>query len=130
MGAAHNMDVAVFLTLHPIVAKVRHQPEAAGTVLLAYSRSHPANPIHIAPELSLRSVSLLHGEEHNWNPAQEVLDHDDGIILVDNVRRFFPGYNVAEDAVLGGVHGGAAILGFSSGTFNVRNTEYQTSCRD
>jgi hypothetical protein len=97
---AEDVQVAVLLALHRVVAEVREKSKASGAHLLADICGYAANVANVVfPEFRLRGVLLGHGEEHYRHPPEDVLDNDDFVILVDNVRWLAPGYNVAKDAI-------------------------------
>jgi hypothetical protein len=94
------MQVAVLLALHGVVTKVREDAETTGAELLAnFGRDLSDLADVVFPEFGLSCVDLRHGEEHHRHPAQDVLDDDDLVVLVHDVRGLAPGYDIAKDTV-------------------------------
>ena len=97
--AAEDVNVAVLLALHGVVAKVGEQTEAGGAVLLAHAHGDFADAAEVFPELGLRDVLFWHAEKHYRHPAQAVAEDDEIVVLIKDVGGRFVGDDVAEDAV-------------------------------
>lgn len=99
MRPADDVQMPVLLALHGVVAEVREQPEAARAEGLTNLHGNTADASDILPQLVLGSVFLRHCEQHYRRPAEDVLDHDNLVVLVHDVRRLVPCHDVAEDAI-------------------------------
>jgi hypothetical protein len=100
MRTADDMEMAVILALHGVVAEVREQAEAARAKRWRELRGDAAHITDMAcPEFFLGDVFLGHSKEHDGRPAEDVLDDDVVCVLVEDVGSLLPGYNVAEDTV-------------------------------
>jgi len=99
MRTADDVQVAVLLALHRVVAEVGEEPEAARAECLPQFDRPPPDAADILPEFGLGPVLLRHRQEHDRGPTEDVLDDDHVVVLVDDCRRLLPGHDVAEDAV-------------------------------
>lgn len=95
------MYVSMWLTLHRVGAEVAEEAKASGAVLGARFRGrarHLREDIG-RPHLELEHVSLGDGEQHDWNPVEDVVKDDDVVVLVLDPSRLAVRDDLAEDAI-------------------------------
>ena len=102
MHPAQHVQVTMQLRLHSVVPEVRHEPEAAGGLLLRDldGETRSAREQRRLPPLRLAHVRSRRSEVHHRRPGEGVAEHDDLIVLVADLAGKRACCDAAERAIL------------------------------